>query len=159
MSTKIARRVAPIVAAAGLALGTAPLAAEAHTGTATEDIAASAGSRLYNNGTGRCLIDTAGLSGAYTGSCTTGRRFWQSVPDDFGARIVNTTSGRCLTDRNGSALLTTCTGAYNQQWYGLSGALLQNVGSGKCLQGATAGGGTWMASCNTSNAYQGWVSS
>ncbi|MEV0167782.1 RICIN domain-containing protein [Nonomuraea fuscirosea] len=157
MSTKIARRVAPIVAAAGLALGTAPLAAEAHTGTATEDIAASAANRLYNSGSGRCLIDTADLSGAYTGSCATGRRYWQAVQDDFGSRIVNTTSGRCLTDRSGSALLTACTGAYNQMWYRLSGALLQNVSTGKCLQGATGGGGTWMASCNTSNVYQGWV--
>ncbi|MEV5892860.1 RICIN domain-containing protein [Nonomuraea fuscirosea] len=156
MSTKIARRGA-IVAAAGLALGTAPLAAEAHTGTATEDIAAVAGDRLANNGTGRCLIDTAGLSGAYTGSCATGRRYWQAVQDDFGSRIYNTTSGRCLTHQGASALLTACTGAYNQMWYQLSGALLQNFASGMCLQGATAGGGTWMASCSVSNKYQGWV--
>ncbi|WP_141575463.1 RICIN domain-containing protein [Actinomadura sp. WMMA1423] len=156
MRTKILRRVAPIAAATGLALGAAPVAAEADTGAAAEGIAADAPFRLYNSGSGRCLIDTPDLSGAWTGSCTSGRRYWRGVEDVWGGRVVNTTSGRCLTDKNGSALLMACTGAYNQMWYHLGYGLVQNVASGKCLQGATGGGGTWMSACNTSNTYQRW---
>ncbi|MEW9555032.1 ricin-type beta-trefoil lectin domain protein [Nonomuraea sp. NPDC050783] len=114
--------------------------------------------RLYNSGSGRCLINSGGsVSGTFTGSCSTGvNRYWYGVEDIGGGRIVNRGTGRCLTAGTTSAWTAPCNGQPNQVWIHAGLGLVQNAGLGVCLVGATTGGGVFMASCNSSNVYHRW---
>lgn len=114
--------------------------------------------RLYNGASGRCLINSGGsISGTFTGSCTTGvNRYWYGVEDVGGGRIINRGTGRCLTASTTSVWTAPCNGQPNQVWMGTGIGLVQSSSMGRCLQGATGGGGVWMAPCDQSNTYQHW---
>ncbi|MFY1675073.1 RICIN domain-containing protein [Plantactinospora sp. WMMB334] len=129
--------------------------ARSETGTVVGPQAESL--RIYNNGSGRCLYDSGNASGGtFTGSCTTGNRYWHGVADDFGGRLVNNATGRRLTAGTASVWSASCNGSTAQQWHGVGLGLVQNVATGTCMQGTTAGGGVFMASCNAGNRYQQW---
>jgi hypothetical protein len=86
----------------------------------------------------------------------TGNRYWQGQEDDFGERIVNDATRRCLTAGSTSAWSASCNGSTAQQWQVIGAGLFRNVQRATCLQGTTAGGGIFMASCNQGNRYQQW---
>jgi hypothetical protein len=121
-------------------------------------VGAQADFRLYTRGSGRCLLNSGGsISGVFTGSCTTGgNRYWYGVEDIGGGRLVNRGTGRCLTASTGSVWTAPCNGSPVQVWIRAGFGLVQNAGNGYCMQGATTGGGVFMARCNQSSLYQQW---
>jgi hypothetical protein len=134
-------------------------AAETTAKSAVGVVGAQAASfRLYNNGSGRCLINSGGsISGTFTGRCDTGvNRFWRGEEAVGGGLIINTGTNRCLTASTTSAWTAPCNRQPNQVWIHAGPGLVQNAGLGVCLVGATAGGGIFMASCNAASKYHQW---